>query len=83
MGFEELVLAERARQNEKWGEQNHQLAVWLPILVEEVGELASAILYRWEGKESKQKPKELENELVQVAAVCKVMWECGKRNGWL
>ena len=37
------VQAERARQDMKWGEQNHTPEGWLPILVEELGELAEAI----------------------------------------
>ena len=39
------ILAERARQNAKWGEQNHDIYIWMAILVEEVGELAEAILH--------------------------------------
>ena len=38
------VIAERARQDAKWGEQNHHPLAWLGILTEEVGELAEAIL---------------------------------------
>lgn len=34
------VVAERKRQDSGWGEQNHELPIWLAILMEEVGELA-------------------------------------------
>lgn len=40
------VLAERIRQDEKWGLQHHFYHEWLAILVEEVGEVAQAILER-------------------------------------
>lgn len=37
------VLAERQRQDEKWGEQNHELSKWTGIIGEEYGELCEAI----------------------------------------
>jgi len=37
------VIAERARQDAKWGEQNHDLPYWVGILGEEFGELCQAI----------------------------------------
>lgn len=45
--YEELVeeiITERIRQDQAWGAQEHTLPEWLTILVEEVGELAAAIL---------------------------------------
>lgn len=54
------ILEERARQDCKWGEQNHPALYWLGILVEEVGEVAKAIIERRRYKE----------ELIQTAAVC-------------
>lgn len=57
----ELVLAERARQDEKWGLQNHEPAKWCNILTEEVGEVAKATL---EDNEA-----EYLLEMTQVAAV--------------
>lgn len=80
--FDDLVSKERERQEVKWGEQNHQPAPWLSILMEEVGELASAVNCFEFGLE-KQRVFELEKELIQVAAVAKAMWESGKRNEWL
>lgn len=59
------VIAERAAQIHKFGEQHHSPERWLTILTEEVGEVARSIL--------KQKPGEQDmnmiTELVQVAAV--------------
>lgn len=34
------IRAERERQNEKWGVQNHKPVEWVTILTEEVGEVA-------------------------------------------
>ena len=39
-----LIRAERKRQIEKWGEQEHSYEHWLAILVEEVGEAAKALV---------------------------------------
>lgn len=55
------ILREMQRQNEKWGEQHHDPAIWLAILTEEVGEVAESVL-----KEDRLGYK---LELVQVAAV--------------
>jgi len=38
------IREERARQEEKWGQQNHEPAHWLMILGEEVGEANKAAL---------------------------------------
>jgi len=78
--FEELVKEERARQDEKWGEQNLHSAVWLAILMEEVGELSTALLNSFFDNQRKKNTKE---ELAQVAAVCQAMYESGVRNGWI
>ena len=37
------VLAERQRQDAKWGQQNHAPASWFPILGEEYGEVCKAL----------------------------------------
>ena len=65
------VSAERIRQDKKWGEQNHSDLYWLGILMEEVGEVAKALI--------ENKPDEAQNELVQVAAVAVSWLECKKR----
>jgi len=78
--FNQMVANERTYQDTKWGEQNHEPTWWLAILVEEVGELAKAILETEQGLED---TKSVEAELVQIAAVAKAMWESGKRRSWL
>ena len=40
----QLILEERQKQDEKWGEQNHNIYKWLAILGEEVGEVNKAAL---------------------------------------
>ena len=63
---------ERKKQDEKWGEQNHNIYKWLAILGEEVGEVNKAAL---EGKKN-----EIIEELIQVGAVAVAMIESIKRN---
>lgn len=72
---------ERACQDTKWGEQNHGPLIWLPILTEEVGEIAKEILER-QFREDKS-TGHLRAELVQVAAVALAWVECldRKSNG--
>lgn len=71
------VLEERKRQEQKWGEQNHNPAYWLMILGEEVGEANKAALeHHFSGKPS----EDYREELVQVAAVAIAMIECYDRN---
>jgi hypothetical protein len=74
------IAAERKRQDEKWGEQNHTDEVWALILGEEFGELQKAILDgsfavsgRYLGSRVGHKVDDTELELVQVAAVA-VQW---------
>jgi len=64
------IREERIRQDKKWGVQNHADLRWLPILVEEVGELAKALN---EGTMTG-------GELTQVAAVALAWMECHERN---
>ena len=52
---------ERLRQDRKWGEQNHDLALWMVILMEEVGEAAKAVF--------EKSAQEYRGELIQIAAV--------------
>lgn len=63
--IEQAVRAERARQVEKWGEQHHDATYWLGILVEEIGEVAKAVI--------EHRPEDAVRELVQVAAVALAM----------
>jgi len=63
------VVAERERQDDKWDEQNHEPPVWLAILTEEVGELATAML-RWGFPAHHHRSSaDMRAEAVHVAAV--------------
>lgn len=70
------VVAEQLRQMDKWGVQNHTDDRWALILLEEVGEVAEAIL-SLDGDAMRA-------ELVQVAAVAVTWIECfDRRHGGL
>ena len=60
------TLRERLSQNEQWGEQNHELEIWLAILGEEFGELCQAFIdYKYaDGSENN-----IKDEAIQCAAV--------------
>ena len=67
------VQAERRRQDEKWGEQNHGIMEWLSVLGEEVGEACQAAnIHHWNGGDITP----LRTELVHVAAVALAAIEC-------
>ena len=68
----ELIIAERNRQDSKWGEQNHDVYKWLAILGEEVGEANKASL--------EENYDDLINELIQIGAVTVAMIESLERN---
>ncbi len=72
------ILNERKRQNEKWGEQNHDAYRWLAILSEEVGEAAQAALHNEFGGKAKGT---LQTELIHVASVAIQWLECIERHG--
>lgn len=67
-----LILQERQKQDDKWGEQNHDVYKWLAILGEEVGEANKAAL--------EDTRTDLINELIQIGAVTIAMIESLKRN---
>jgi len=60
------VRRERERQDAKWGEQNHPIEWWYPILLEEVGEVGKAML-EWHLRGAQQEA--IRVELIHVAAV--------------
>ena len=72
------VAAERKRQDDKWGEQNHDAGVWALIILEEIGEWAKAELHRRFGGEDKDNAK---TEAMQVSAVALAIVECMNRHG--
>lgn len=74
------VLAERARQDAKWGEQNHDPFTYLTVLAEEFGEFAQAALHtRFGGPAAAG----LRTEAVHVAAVALAIVECLDRGSWI
>jgi NTP pyrophosphatase (non-canonical NTP hydrolase) len=78
------VLAERARQDAKWGEQNHDPFVYGAILGEELGEFMQAALKcRFEaGADWPRFAKAMREEAVQCAAVALAIVECLDRGKW-
>ena len=60
-GFQDLISMEREYQLKQWGDQKHSDEKWLAILLEEVGEVAKAIL--------EEDDVELLKEMCQVGAV--------------
>src|SRR5262249_11354057 len=73
------ILIERQRQDQKWGEQNHDPFTYLTVLVEEVGELAQAALHSRFGGD---KAEGLRTEALHTAAVALAIVECLDRNKW-
>ncbi len=66
----DLVIAERKRQNEKWGyPQNNTPFEWVSILTEEVGELAQATNDAFMGQIKSNQTDKIVREAIQVAAV--------------
>lgn len=79
------VLAERKRQDAKWGEQNHDPFLYLTILGEEYGETCQAALEARFRKTPEQRAAwmaNLRNEAVQTAAVALAIVECLDRGRW-
>lgn len=73
------IIAERKKQDKKWGEQNHHPYVWMAILAEEVGETNQALLEHDFGGKPEANYKE---ELIQVAAVAIAALESFDRGKW-
>jgi NTP pyrophosphatase (non-canonical NTP hydrolase) len=83
----EDALAERARQDAKWGEQNHDPFVYGAILGEEFGEFMQAALKaRFESPsafEGVGYMQDMRREAVQVAAVALAIVEALDRGKWV
>ena len=64
------VIAERIRQNEKWGyPQNNTPFEWVSILTEEVGEMAQATNDAFMGQIKSNQTDKIVHEAIQIAAV--------------
>jgi NTP pyrophosphatase (non-canonical NTP hydrolase) len=74
------VTAEPTRQDERWGQQNHDPFHYLSILTEGVGECARAC-NEWWGRKPEHLA-ELREELVQTAAVAVAFVECLDPGEW-
>lgn len=61
-----LILEERKKQFEKWGDQRHNVSFWLVILGEEFGEMCKAALHTIFGGEESGK---FQSECIQMTAV--------------
>lgn len=73
------VVQERRRQEQKWGEQNHDPIIWTAVLTEEVGEFSeSALHHRFGGKHGSY--QRLREEATHCAAVGLSILECLERN---
>jgi hypothetical protein len=84
------VLAERFRQEKKWGQQDHDPCVYLTILGEEYGEMCRAaiearVAFRKvpsSGVLYDEHIRHLREEAVQTAAVALAIIECLDRGKW-
>ena len=77
------VLFERKRQDEKWGQQNHNPCEWIAILGEEFGEASKEALeahFNYPGESKEDRLLRYRKELIQVAAVAVSMIESVDRN---
>jgi len=72
------IQKERARQDEKWGVQNHHPIVWLAILGEEFGEACKASL-----EIDQMDYSHYRKELIETAAVAVAAIESLDRGKWL
>jgi len=73
-----LILKERYKSIQKFGVNNWAPIEWLPILIEEVGEVSKEICegyFKDYYPEDKNRKERLKKEIVQVAAVCVKMLE--------
>lgn len=74
----EEVLAERVRQDAKWGPQNHTPVAYFAILAEEHGEVAKEVVeatFARSAPERRERLAKMRVELVQEAAVAVAMVE--------
>lgn len=73
------VLAERKRQDEKWGEQDHRADTWVSIIGEEYGEMCKAVNeFGFDPKE--ETISDIYTEAIQTMASCMAMLECIERS---
>jgi NTP pyrophosphatase (non-canonical NTP hydrolase) len=74
----EKIKAERKRQDDKWGEQNHHPLMWFSIIGEEYGEMCHAF-NKYSFSKKPELLEEMQKEAIQTAACCVAMIECLER----
>lgn len=74
------VIAERKRQDEKWGKQNHFVERWGIIIGEEYGEMCKAI-NEFIFNPTPETEQDIYAEAIQTMASCMAMLECRRRSG--
>jgi hypothetical protein len=77
----DAVIAERERQDKKWGEQNHYPQMWTGILGEEYGEFCQAVNETvFSNGTDKGGYENMKKEAIHTAAVAIGFLECLERN---
>jgi NTP pyrophosphatase (non-canonical NTP hydrolase) len=80
-GTMEAIREEALRQDAKWGITDHEPEWWMVILMEEVGELAQAVLaFRFGKDKHSSHSQDMRTEAVQIAACAAQFLECLDRN---
>ena len=74
------VADERKRQEDKWGQQNHDPFTYLAILGEEFGEACQVAVQATMEPDKNTTWDDYRDELIQIAAVAVAMVECLDRN---
>ena len=85
IGITTEVVAERKRQDDKWGEQNHSPYKWMAILGEEFGETCREAFELERVNDSyrfKETLSRLRKEAIETAAVAVAFVECIDREKW-
>lgn len=73
------VIAERSRQDEKWGEQDHSAYVWASIIGEEYGEMCKAV-NEFGFNPTPETEQDIYTEAIRTMASCMAMLECVERS---
>lgn len=73
------VIAERNRQDKKWGEQNHFPERWATIIGEEYGEMCQAI-NEFSFNATPEAEQQIYTETIHTMASCMAMLECMERS---
>ncbi len=77
--FFKLIEEERKRQNQLFGEQEHDDFIWSAILVGEVGDLHKTLLKDYNDPDGLIHSDEIIKELVHIGAVLENMFEALKK----